>query len=88
MVQPALVVIDNATGKTIPELTWSWKTMNLEDGYTETTEVTPGVELVAFRPVISDIRAAIAERRRVKLASVAMTSAEIEEQCKKYGDWV
>ena len=57
-------------------------------GLDEVAEVEPGVELVAYRPVISDLRAAIRERRPVKLASVALTSAEIEEECKKYGDWV
>ena len=46
------------------------------------------VELVAYRPVIADLRAAINERRPVKLASVALTSAEIEALCKKFGDWV
>ena len=89
MVQPALVVVDKATGVTVPEFTWSWKTMNLADNdLQESFEVLPGVELVAFRPVISDLRAALKERRPCKLASVALSSAEIEEQCKKYGDWV
>ena len=86
MVQPALVLIDRATGKTVPELTWSWKTMDY--GVDESFEVSPGVELVAYRPVIADLRAAIKERRPVKLASVALTSAEIEALCKKFGDWV
>ena len=86
MIQPALVLIDNATGKTVPELTWSWKTMDY--GVDESFEVSPGVELVAYRPVIADLRAAIKERRPVKLASVALTSAEIEALCKKFGDWV
>ena len=50
MVQPALVVIDVATGKTIPELTWSWATMGLSaDQLDESAEVLPGVELVAYR---------------------------------------
>ena len=50
MVQPALVVIDVATGKTIPELTWSWGTMGLSaDQLDESAEVLPGVELVAYR---------------------------------------
>ena len=89
MVQPALVVIDSETGKTLPELTWSWKTMELApDQLVETHEILPGLELVAYRPVISDLRAAIKERRPVKLAPVAMSMDEIETQCKKYGDWV
>jgi hypothetical protein len=86
MVQPALVLIDKSTGKVVPELTWSWKTM--EHGVDESSEVLPGVELVAYRPVISDLKAAIKERRPVRLASVKLSSAEIEEQCKQYGDWV
>ena len=73
MVQPALVLIDKATGKTIPELTWSWKTMNLPN-LEEDYEVSPGIELVAMRPVVSDLRAAIKERRPVKLSSVALSS--------------
>ena len=85
MVQPALILIDKATGKVVPELTWSWKTMDYGDD--ESAEVSPGVELVAYRPVISDLRAAIKERRPVRLASVKLSSAEIEAQCKKYGDW-
>mmetsp|Transcript_99957 Transcript_99957/g.264017 ORF Transcript_99957/g.264017 Transcript_99957/m.264017 type:complete len:111 (-) Transcript_99957:95-427(-) len=88
MVQPALVLIDNATGQTVPELTWSWKTMTLPNGLAEDSEVEPGVELVAVRPVLSDLRRAIMERRPVELASVALTSAEIEAECKKYGDVV
>ena len=86
MIQPALVLIDTATGKVVPELTWSWKTMDY--GVDESSEVSPGVELVAYRPIIADLRAAIKERRSVKLASVALTSAEIEELCRKFGDWV
>lgn len=40
MVQPALVVIDTASGKTVPELTWSWKTMQLSpEQLVETHEV-------------------------------------------------
>ena len=88
MVQPALVLIDRATGKTVPELTWSWKTMDLPNGVEEYSEVEPGVELVAFRPVISDLRAAIKERRPVKLASGALSSADIEAACRRHGDWV
>jgi len=89
MVQPALVVIDVATGKTIPELTWSWATMGLSaDQLDESAEVLPGVELVAYRPVISDLRAAIKERRPVRLASVALSSEEIEAECRRCGDWV
>lgn len=88
MVQPALVVLDKATGATIPELTWSWKTMGLAANQVrEDAEVAPGVELVAFRPVISDLRAAIQERRPVELAPVALTMAQIEDECKRYGDW-
>ena len=94
MVQPALVVIDTATGATIPALTWSWKTMkdllpgDIDFGSpdAECTEVVPGVELVAYRPMLSDLRAALGERRPVKLGSVAMSMAEIEEQCQRYGD--
>ena len=86
MVQPALVLIDKATGKVVPELTWSWKTMGLDGPLDESMEVAPGVELVAFRPVISDLRAAIRERRPVQVASVALSSAEIEAECEKYGD--
>ena len=82
MVQPALVVIDTASGATLPEFTWSWKTMRDMipgelDEDAESVEVMPGVELVAYRPVISDLRAAIKERRPVKLASVALSSATL-----------
>ena len=86
--QRELIVGDRATGKTVPELTWSWKTMDLPNGVEEYSEVEPGVELVAFRPVISDLRAAIKERRPVKLASVALSSADIEAACRRHGDWV
>ena len=56
------------------------------DELVEEHEIVPGTELVAFRPVISDLRSAITERRPVKLAPVAMSMAEIDEECKKYGD--
>jgi len=90
MVQPALVVIHTPTGRSIPELTWSWKTMKERDpsmSLDESAEVAPGVELVAFRPVIKDLHVAVKERRPVKVAPVAMSMEEIEAQCKKYGDW-
>jgi hypothetical protein len=83
MVQPALVLIDIASGKTVPELTWSWKTMDL--GLEEWSEVMPDVRLVSYRPVISDLRAAIRERRPVKLASTQST-AEILVEANLYGD--
>jgi len=38
--------------------------------------------------VISDLRAAIKERRPVRLASVALSSEEIEAECRRCGDWV
>ena len=105
-----LVVIDVATGKTIPELTWSWATMGLSaDQLDESVEVlapaTPHIERtperartfihppprttpLRRRPVISDLRAAIKERRPVRLASVALSSLEIEAECRRCGDWV
>jgi len=69
MVQPAIVVIDTATGKAIPSCSWSWKTMGVTgDNLTELYEVESGVHLVTYRPVIADLRAAIRERRQVKVA--------------------
>jgi len=69
MVQPAVVVIDTATGKAIPSCSWSWKTMGITgDNLTELYEVEPSVHLVTKRPVIADLRAAIRERRQVKIS--------------------
>mmetsp|Transcript_22335 Transcript_22335/g.43451 ORF Transcript_22335/g.43451 Transcript_22335/m.43451 type:complete len:97 (-) Transcript_22335:368-658(-) len=70
MVQPAVVVIDTKTGKTITECTWSWKTMGLDEKHitNKMHEVVPGVPLVTYRPVIADLRAAIKERRPPKIA--------------------
>lgn len=71
MVQPAIIVLD-AEGRTVPECTWSWKTM----GYSNGQEMDP-VEyegktypLVVFRPVIADLLASVKERRPIKLAPV------------------
>lgn len=56
MVQPAVVLVDASTGKTIKECTWSWKTMGItKSDLTELYEVTPGVHLVTYRPVIADL---------------------------------
>jgi hypothetical protein len=87
MIQPALVVYD-ADGAPIHELTWSWKTMmaGLSNGSGDNddkavlawntvvdTQPSAGpvkqVLLVTMRPVMSDLLAAIQERRPVKLAS-------------------
>lgn len=38
--------------------------------------------------MISDLRAAIKERRPVRLASVALSSEKIEAECRRCGDWV
>lgn len=78
MVQPALVVYD-ADNKVISETTWSWKTMGLDEGKVDwdtrvDTQAWEGdpvkqVLLVTMRPVMSDLLAAIQEKRPVKLAS-------------------
>ncbi|CAJ1935320.1 unnamed protein product [Cylindrotheca closterium] len=78
MVQPALVVYD-ADKEVISETTWSWKTMGLDDNNTNwdsrvDTQAWEGeadkkVLLVTMRPVMSDLLAAIQEKRAVKLAS-------------------
>lgn len=82
MLQPALVVIDTATGKVIPALTWSWKTMGIQgDNLTELYEVQPGVQLVTYRPLIADLRAAIRERRPVKLNHL-IKFEELKQQVK------
>mmetsp|Transcript_40336 Transcript_40336/g.97404 ORF Transcript_40336/g.97404 Transcript_40336/m.97404 type:complete len:97 (+) Transcript_40336:418-708(+) len=78
MVQPALVVY-NDKKEVIAETTWSWKTMGLdpdklESGTRVNTQAWEGepvkqVKLVTMRPVMSDLLAAIQEKRAVKLAS-------------------
>uniref|UniRef100_A0A6U2X2Q0 Uncharacterized protein n=1 Tax=Lotharella globosa TaxID=91324 RepID=A0A6U2X2Q0_9EUKA len=83
MVQPAVVVIDTATGKTIKECTWSWKTMGFdEENLTEMWEAVPGVPLVTYRPVIADLRAAIKERRPPKIADNRGLVAGLHEKDK------
>mmetsp|Transcript_1706 Transcript_1706/g.6580 ORF Transcript_1706/g.6580 Transcript_1706/m.6580 type:complete len:81 (-) Transcript_1706:478-720(-) len=79
MVQPAVVVIDVATGACITECTWSWKAMGIAEGKemepvpTQDWDPPPReVPLVTFRPVIADLGPAIKERRPVKLTA-AMT---------------
>jgi hypothetical protein len=70
MVQPALVVLDE-TGKVVPELTWSWKTM----GFTgdQDYETGPqGIPVFRCRPDFSDIGTAIKERRPIRLIDVGM----------------
>lgn len=75
MVQPALVVFD-AAGKEIKECTWSWKTMGFPEGDAMArvptqpwAGPTKQVLLVTQRPVMSDLAAAIEEKRAVKLGS-------------------
>jgi len=78
MVQPALVVY-GVDGEVIPETTWSWKTMGLDGSKVDwdtrvNTQAWEGepvkqVLLVTMRPVMSDLLAAIQEKRPVKLAS-------------------
>ena len=75
MVQPALVVYDQ-DGKEIKECTWSWKTMGLESATWDLrvdTQAWAGpikqVMMVTMRPVMSDLVAAIQDKRAVKLAS-------------------
>lgn len=88
MVQPAVVVIDLQTGNSIKECAWSWKLMFSENVYTlgdgqvrrtqldELYQPIPGVKLVTYRPVISDLQSAIREKRMVKVA-VAMPTNEM-----------
>lgn len=78
MVQPALVVY-GADKEVILETTWSWKTMGLDAGKVDWDtrvdtqpwegESVKQVMLVTMRPVISDLLAAIQEKRPIKLAS-------------------
>lgn len=71
MVQPALIAYDG-DGVLLPECTWSWKTMGVAD-HAADARVTQSdgkkVLLVTLRPVMSDLKAAVTERRPVKLAS-------------------
>lgn len=75
LIQPALVVYD-ASGNLINECSWSWKTMGVPTGDATLrvdTQAWAGpikqVLLVTMRPVMSDLLAAIQEKRPVKLAS-------------------
>ena len=66
MVQPTLVVVDLSSGKVLPELSWSWKTM----GYTADQDYVAGpsgIPVFRCRPDIHDLGDAIRERRAVKL---------------------
>lgn len=65
MVQPAVVLIDLATGRVVRECCWSWKTMGLRGDQLNAYALIDGVKLVTYRPVIADLRAAIRERRPV-----------------------
>jgi len=88
MVQPAIVVLDTDTGEAIKECTWSWKTMGLtSDQLNETYEVEPGKILVLYRPVISDLRASIKERRPVRLNSTRSFASAMGQYIKA-GDFV
>ena len=78
MVQPALVVIDKATDAVVTACTWTWRTMGLdpEAEVDDELRVVPSgamfpakVFLVALRPLIADIPAAVAERRQPKLST-------------------
>ena len=77
MVQPAIVVLETSTNTVLKECTWSWKVMGLSGSQlNEGYEVQPGKKLVIFRPVISDLRASIKQRRMVKLdATRSLASA-------------
>ena len=78
MVQPALMVYDVSDSdnkkKLVPELSWSWKTISdskdaMSRVPSENAKKEEGVLLVTQRPVLSDLAAAIQEKRAVKLAS-------------------
>jgi len=68
MVNPALAVFDLATGEMIKEMFWSWKTMGVPDDEIDEMTNVNGVSMILYRPLISDLRAAIKERRQVALA--------------------
>ena len=72
MVNPALVVIDRVTGEVIKEMTWSWKIACpgvSEKSLHETYLVKGTTALVLYRPIISDLRSAIEERRQVRVTA-------------------
>ena len=76
MVQPAMAVLDTSTGKALPELTWSWKTM----GYTASDDAKSVPQpsgsagsILAIRPDPTDLCAAIKERRPARLVDFTGT---------------
>lgn len=72
MIQPALIVYHVTEGESkkqvIPECSWSWMRMGLSKVPKASTRV-QGSMLVTVRPVMSDLVAAIQEKRMIQLAT-------------------